>query len=163
MASRMHLKALKFAALATVFNRNDNVMHKAEWEWAKSLIQYEFDGIDNFFANSGGLQKFEGAVYLVAKAITNVLNNKFTDAKKSMDARYRKAGIVSRYCLRQILKNNSKIAEYDSEKFGKIQTGLDTILNYMIEQGYLYPVEHDPFANKKELFKVTDMFSLLSY
>jgi hypothetical protein len=50
MASRMHLKALKFAALASVFNHTDNELHQEEWEWAKALVQYEFDGLVNFFA-----------------------------------------------------------------------------------------------------------------
>jgi hypothetical protein len=162
MATRMHLKALKFAGISSVFNNDDGVLHREEWEWAKALVQYEFDGLVNFFAGSGSvINEVEAGIWIVAKQIRKVIANELRDPKTTMDKRYRSAGIVSRYALRQGLKNNAKLNEFETKSFGKIKAGIDVVVDYMIDTGYLINVENDPFGNKRELVKVTEQFNTL--
>lgn len=159
MASRMHLKCLKFAALASVFNHTDNELHEEEWNWAKSLVQYEFDGLVNFFAGSGSVtNQIDAGVYIVAKTIAKMLDNKYKDKSTAIDIRYRKAGLIPRYALRQALKNNAKLTEFEVNSYGKLRSGADVVVDSMIENGYLYKVEADPYGNKKDLVKVTELF-----
>ena len=162
MATRMHLKALKFASLASIYNHDDCVLHSAEWEWAKALVRYEFDGLVNFFAGSGSvINEADAGVWIIAKQIRKIIDGKLKDKNQTMDVRYRKAGIVSRSVLRQGLKNNIKITQFETKMNGKIKSGIDVIIDYMVDCGYLVHVENDPFGNKKELFKVTEQFNTL--
>ncbi len=50
MISRAYVKALKFASIAAVFNHPDEIeIQPAEWSWAKAMVEYEIQGLDNFF------------------------------------------------------------------------------------------------------------------
>jgi hypothetical protein len=51
MASRAAVKAMKYAAIAMVFNyEHELVMQKEEWEWGLELAKYELDSVDDFFS-----------------------------------------------------------------------------------------------------------------
>jgi hypothetical protein len=70
-----------------------------------------------------------------------MLDSKYKDKTKSVDIRYRRAGLIPRYSIRQALKNNVKLAEFEVNSYGKLRSGADVVLDNMIENGYLYKVE----------------------
>ncbi|MEE8382689.1 MAG: hypothetical protein V3R78_12530 [Thermodesulfobacteriota bacterium] len=161
MASRLHVKALKYAAIASVFNHTDAIIRKPEWEWAKELAAFEYNGVDRFFKGSTSNNQHDLAT-LIGRIILKILNNGYKVPKKQMDKKYRDACIFSKYALSQCVMNNSEINAIsdDAEKKSNPRTGLEKVLEYMIRNDFLVRVE-DKWGNKKSLYRITKLFKRL--
>lgn len=159
MASRCFLKALRFAGLASVYNHTDAVVHKQEWEWAKSMVEYEMSGINNFF--QGG--KF-GDVYsdfirrIVGVAIVKILTGVYKSKKMSVSSEDAKAGKFPLYCLSQALINNKELTSIsdDTTTRSSPRNGLEKVVSYMERTGYLMRDS----STKRPVYKITKAFTI---
>jgi len=77
MASRMFVKAIKYAGIATVFNYERNLtITRPEWEWAKEMVEFEMANVGAFFQGGGGNLLSDLSVRLVGKEIYCILTGK---------------------------------------------------------------------------------------
>jgi hypothetical protein len=168
MASRCLLKALKFAAIASVFNHEDAVIRAEEWKWAKDMVAFEMAGVENFFQGSGYNSDMDSlSMGIVGMVILKILNGHYKDRQQQMSTAERKKGYIKVSILRRILKNNKMLSDInDDQKFkSNPKTGLDKCLHYMVENGYLKWVNagvtmHDKrIKSDKYIVQITDMFN----
>lgn len=162
MASRMPLKALKFAAIASVFNHHELVIKEAEWEWAEALVKYEYDGVENFFVSAGTGEMGDVVTHIVGPTIIKMLNGKYKAHKTGISIQDRKAGIIPLATLSFNLKNNSSVKKLDDDPAQRTnpKTGLQKIIDHMIQYEYLKLVK-DPNGRRKQVYKVTEQFKVL--
>lgn len=132
MSSRAWVKAVKYAAVATVVNKDSVKMQWDEWNWAKSMVDYELSIVESMFSSGSIL---DDLVPIVATAIVRIMKNGYKDPKLRMC----KDGSISKYVLSRALKGNVKINKVsDDEKIkSNPVTGVEKVLNYMVKQGYL--------------------------
>lgn len=156
MASRLHVKALKYAGLATVFNKSKGsdgcvLIESAEWLWAKDMIQYEWNTMNNFFQGSFSASPFDdaasriiGKYILIALDEKNgrKLNKKMYD---SGDPIMRKEHVVSLYHLRMCTSGQLKNFNKD------YRDGFDIVLEYMIKEKYV--VREEEYHNRYNMGK----------
>lgn len=139
MWSRAHVKALRYAGIACVFNREEAKIFREEWEWATRMVDYEMACVDSCFSG-GGLQgdplddvarRVAGPV--IKKLIAGKYPNFVLDKIDSSKNIFVKTGLF------QVLKNNKEIAKFNDDPAIKSKpvSGLNKILNHMIENGYI--------------------------
>ena len=82
MSTRAAVKALKYAAIATVINyEHELVIQKPEWEWGKSLATYELNGVSDFFSGTS----FDNVMDDVAKRVIGPSIYKLVELKMGAD------------------------------------------------------------------------------
>jgi len=162
MASRMPLKALKFAAIASVFNHHELVIHKTEWEWAEALVKYEYDGVDSFFVSAGSGEMGDIVTHVVGPCIIKMLKGGYKSYKSSISTIDRHAGIIPLSVLSFNLKSNTALKKLDDDATFRTnpKTGLQKILDHMIQYEYIKIIK-DPHGRRKQVYKVTDQFRTL--
>jgi hypothetical protein len=136
MATRMFVKAIKYAAIATVFNYDEQlIIGRPEWEWAKRMVEYEMDTVSSFFIGGGYTDRMRDAcMRIVAPSICRLLKQRRTlEGKNSF----------TRYEITQNLKNNKEVhALSDDPKFkSSPRSGADKILEYMVTMELIRPAE----------------------
>lgn len=168
MYSRLFVKALKFAALASIMNYEDYpYIPMREWEWAKDLVNYEIEGLEGLFANSSSLDPLlDVAKNVVGRAIVKIMRGESKDPKLQLSKKDKDSGIILRSVLAYALKNNGRLKEYDTfNKFApSARTGLDKVIKWMIDSGYLVEIESGRQFSKKQrcdCLKITRSFALL--
>lgn len=162
MASRMPLKALKFAAIASVFNHHELVIREAEWEWAEAIVKYEYEGVENFFISAGSGEMGDIVTHVVGPTIIRMLNGKYKAAKTGISKRDRDTGIIPLSVLSFNLKSNTSIKKLDDDPTMRTnpKTGLQKVIDHMIQYEYLKIVK-DPNGRRKQVYKVTEQFKIL--
>lgn len=167
MYSRLFVKALKFAALASIMNYDDYPFIPArEWNWAKDLANYEVEGLDALFANSSSFDPLiDIARNVVGRQIVKLLSGSSKDPKAQPTKKERDTGMIKKPMLAYCLKNNARLKEYDTfNKFApSATTGLDKVIKWMVNSGYLVEVKGNSAIYHKEIeyVKVTSNFPLL--
>lgn len=168
MASRCLLKALKFAALASVINHEDAVIHLEEWKWAKEMVAFEMSGVESFFRGGYSDDMDSIALGVVGNVILKILHNKYKDRQQQMNAAERRQGLVHVGVIRRILKNNRSLNEIndDSKYKSNPKSGIDKCLQYMVDNGYIRWHNVDKGRTDKRFkdasrstIKITDMFN----
>lgn len=149
MSSRMFVKALRYAGIAVVFNKDkegdDNlVLDWEEWNWGKAMVEYELSTIESCFSG------FEGghseAVEKVANCISKLINNthKSKEAKKRMSAEMRKNHLVPLSVVQRLLRNDTDIKALvasDPSRISYIQDGVLKCIEYMVKVGAISLVD----------------------
>lgn len=158
MASRMFVKAMKYAAIATVLNYEHQLaIGEAEWEWAKSLVLYEFDQVDNFFHGSDLSDKYADVISsVIVPVIVKLLKDGYNDKQKTLTAKQKATKSIP-YCkLTQILRNSGKLTKFD-KNIKSANDGLDMLLRNMMQNGYV--IRKPDSAVGKVGFKTGLMFN----
>jgi hypothetical protein len=140
MASRAYLKALKFAALATVMNRDSVEMQWEEWNWGKSMVEYELATIESFFSGGGFGNIIEDLTKrVVAPAIVKIIRGDYKARRQQSDINDARLGVFPKAALVLTLKNNRELNEYtdDTKNRSRPVSGLDKVLTYMLDTGYI--------------------------
>jgi hypothetical protein len=150
MSSRMWLKAVKFAALASVYNHDRAVICRDEWFWAKSMVEYEMNGLESFFSGSSYDSNDLGEK-IISPVIVKILQGKYNDPKKQSSKQERAKGIFARYAVKQALRNH---ANFKGKKDRSGRSLIDVHIDGMIKDGMLFDM-----GNGK--VRITEMFSLL--
>ena len=136
MASRASIHALKFASLATIMNRDDNTINFPEWNWAKEIVRHELANVDFFFHGGESVNNFEDlSRNVVGKVILKLIQNKYDSVKNSLSADDMKANRIPYEKLHRQLLSIKKLI-YSKKIENPIQ-GLDDVLKYMVNSGYL--------------------------
>ena len=165
MSSRMFVKALRYAGIAVVFNKdktdsNSLVLSWEEWNWAKSMVNYELSTVENCFA--GYEDSADGAVLKVAICLSQLLKgthknkeaNRLTDEMKSKN-------IVPLSVVQRLLRrdNDIKALVSDPSRSSQIQDGVMKCLEYMQKIGTISMFER----SKRKMIQVQPVFNDLYY
>ncbi len=154
MATRIGLKVVRIAALATVFNKpksspNCLVIEKPEWEWAKALCDYEFKNVTNALAGLSGDGEMDNAIVAVYTKMKSIIDDTIRDSKCKVDVRYRKHKVIPYGRIKIACASNPNVKSLDSNaKHGNIKTGLDKVLEYMQAQQAIEIRDHDPLGGR---------------
>jgi hypothetical protein len=168
MASRAYVKAMKFSALACVFNyEKDLLIHKPEWEWAKAMVQYELDSVDQFFSGgAGGFSELETlARQVVGPTIIKMISGRYKADildTRPVKAEFKK-GIFRKTGLAQILKGNARVAAFndDAQRSNPVN-GLSKALGHMMSMGYIEAVKTQMTGVRDSgVYRITDTFKVL--
>jgi len=162
MASRMPLKALKFAAIASVFNHHDLEIRETEWEWAEAMVHYEYNGVDNFFMSTGTGEMYDLIRYIVGPVIVKMLKGEYKSRKTGLSSRDRKMGLIPLSVLSFNLKNNSHVKKLDDDTKNRTnpKTGIQKCVDYMYGHDFLRKVD-DPYSNRTRVYMVTESFKAM--
>lgn len=162
MASRMPLKALKFAAIASVFNHHELIIRESEWRWAAAIVKYEYDGVENFFISAGTGEMGDVVTHVVGPVIIKMLKGHYKSGKTGLNKKDRDAGIIPLAVLSFNLKNNSAIKKMDDDPMQRTnpKTGLQKVIDHMIQYEYIRQIK-DPNGRRKQVYKITEQFRTL--
>jgi len=165
MCSRAFLKALKYSALATVLNRDSVEMQWEEWEWGKSMVEYELSTVQTIFASGSMLN--DVCVKVVAPTIFKILVGGYKDPKKRVSDSEMKKGVFTKYALGQALKNNDMLIKLNDDPLIRSRpiSGLDKALSFMVENEFLTDVSNSYIAAGSRVgakrYKVTPIFKTI--
>lgn len=154
MATRIGLKVVRIAALATVFNKRKDdpnclVIEKQEWEWAKALCDYEFANVTTALQGLSGDGDMDSAILAVYGKIFGIIEGNISNKKVQVDVRYRKKKVIPIGKLKLACQSNPSIMELDGNpKFGQFKSGLDKVLEYMSAQGAIEILNADPLGGR---------------
>lgn len=164
--SRLFVKALKFAALASIMNYEDYpFIPMREWSWAKDLANYEVEGLEGLFSNTSSFDPLmDVAKNVVGRAIVKMLRGGYK-GYGSMTKKECEKQIINLSKLRYVLKNSNRLKEYDTfnSRSAGATTGFDKVVQWMIGSGYLVGIKErgKQGENKPEFIKVTSNFEFL--
>ena len=163
MLQRAHEKAWKTACLITLFNRHFKkgqrdglIVDKEAWAWAVMLHKFEMSGLESFFRRAGEDGIEDIIEKNIIKPICKLLQPKGTTEKPynskelSMSRRDIQGNKIPMVIFRRVLKNCRAINDLGRADFGK--SGLNVILKYMEDNGYIKVVEKKYILIKKQLF-----------
>jgi len=148
MWSRAAVKALKYAGICSVFNRSEAIICEEEWQWGKSLVEYEMEGVESFFRGGDfGNILDDIAVTLVAPAIIKILKGKYKDQKCLLPTKDREKGLFPLSGLRCVLKNNKMLNDLNDSASGRgrSMTGFQKVIQYMTDNQLIFKA-FDPSA-----------------
>jgi len=154
MATRIGLKVVRIAALATVFNKpksspNCLIIDRAEWEWAKALCDYEFRHVTTALAGLSGDGEMDNAIVAVYGKMLSIIDDSIKDSKCKVDVRYRKHKIIPYSKLKIACSTNPNIIALNSNpKYGSFKLGLDKVLDYMQSQNAIELRDTDPLGGR---------------
>lgn len=154
MASRMFVKMLRYVGIITVFNKNSKhsralLIDREDWEWAKSIVQWEFDRISDVVALTSGSGVMDELVNYVSLKFGQMLNNTIKNKDgKIANPVMRNAGIAPTSSLKKVCKGNKAFVELEGDpKFSTYyKSGFDKVIDYMEKIGYIEKLEKNPHA-----------------
>ena len=141
MSSRMFVKALRYAGIAVVFNKNKAdtnclLLGWEEWKWARAMVEYEMDTVENCFA--GYEEGSDAAVMKVVVCLSKLINK----THKSQEARrvpedLRRINTIPLSVVQRILRKDVDIKRLaaDPTRTSQIQDGVLKCLDYMQKVG----------------------------
>lgn len=159
MLSRAFVKCMKYAAICSIYNHFDLMIKHDEWEYAKMLTEYELDGVSNFFRGSGEEDETEDLVKrIVAPCIVKYLQGNYSSSMTKDGKSDRDRGVFSAVAVRQLLKKNQELQRYafNSGRRQYLKSGIDLILQYMLEQEYLHKANERPLK-----YRITRSFEII--
>lgn len=161
MASRAWVKSVKIAALISLFNNGpdnptiDDEVYK--WVWT-NVVEMELNNVEVFIRGEDTSDLGNVVKNIVGVAIVKLLEKPSTG---SLNPRLAKNHIFTRRSLDQVLKHNRALKEFMSRKdSGRIQDGLEKMMEYMVKGGLLKTVDPGLYgvARVKEGYKLTKEF-----
>lgn len=169
MASRILVKAKKYAAIATLFNyrkglsggRSDGLplmstqdvplaIGAAEWTWAKNIVLYELENTLTFFGNSDFVNQLEDLIRSpVYETMVRMFKKDFSSKQICLTPAEIDGNMIPFKKLAQALKQNSNLVKGVSGVNTPIE-GLERVLQYMEQMGYLDKIEmeENKYASK---------------
>tara|TARA_R110000744_G_C19371578_1_gene562729 strand:+ start:24281 stop:26542 length:2262 start_codon:yes stop_codon:yes gene_type:complete len=151
MATRIAQKAVRLAGICSVFNSKKigSDITMIEWEWAKSLCDYEFGNVTSALAGLAGNDDMDNAVLAVYNKIAGILDDSIRNKKCRIDYRYRKRKVITYGILKIATDKNTNVRSMgDNNNSGNYRTGLDKVLDYMEKQGVIKSLNVDPLGGK---------------
>ena len=160
MATRIAQKAVRIAGICSVFN-SDKIgsdITSEEWDWAKSLCDFEFANVTNALSGLAGNDDMDNAVLAVYSKIASILDDSIKNKKCRVDSRYRKRKIITYGILKIATDKNTVIkAMGDTNRSSSYKTGLDKVLDYMEKQGVIKSMTSDPLGGKStRLYQINE-------
>ena len=159
MSSRMFVKCLRYAGIATAFNKDKDAsdalyIDDDTWEWAKSMGEYEINTIEDCFAGMTGNDDMNLACREVLKKLISIIDNDCAK-KGQVDKRYRDRKLIPLSKLNQLCVNTTVIKKLDGDpKYPNYKSGVDKVIEYLDRQGALKLVDKDPFGRSPKLVQL---------
>lgn len=153
MATRAYYKAVRLAAIASVFNHYDLEIHMDEWQWAKQMIAYEMDGLSHFFQGGMGDPIADIVSRYAIPCISRILNDQLT-IKSGLSRKDHKAGKFKLYEFTQTLKNTQEVIELSDTSGFNLKSGAQKLVEYMMSNDIIMQVNN----TRAKVYQVTDTF-----
>jgi len=164
MAGRAAVKAMKYAAIATVLNyEHQLVIQRPEWEWGRALAQYELDSVDEFFEGSAFVDDIDSLVkQIMAPSILRLLKGGGLDNQAKLTPFEMRMGYIPAMKIFRDNKQKSKL-RFD-ERFTHKEC-IEKLLRDMVKGGYLY-INHSAVNDvnkpyKGDVYMITGDFNAL--
>jgi len=164
MHNRAYLKVLKFAALCTVINKTKEdpdslIISRTEWEWGKAMVEYEMNSIDMFFTGKYFGDGLGEGIAVVRRHIFKMLSKDgdISDRAANIPSVFKKKRIFTKTAIYRRVRNSTVLKELNDNPQFKSRpiSGLDKILNALVDQGDLVMVD-EHLAKAKKVYKVGD-------
>lgn len=151
MATRIGLKVIRVAAVATVFNKTSDdpdalVIDREEWEWAKALCDYEFEHITESLGGLSGDQTMENAVCAVYYKMMSIVENSIKSPRCQVDVRYRRKKIIPYSKLKIACSTSPALLELN-DKY-RMKLGIDKVLEHMERSQAIKIWDSDPLGGR---------------
>ena len=154
MATRAYYKAVRLAAIASVFNHFDLEIHMDEWQWAKKMIEHEMSGLSMFFQGGGMGDPIADMMHRYAiPKITKILNNQI-NIRSGLSRKEHKEGKFKQYEFVQALKNTQEVNDLGDKQGFNLKSGQIKLLEYMVNNDMLTKVQN----TRATVYQVTDTF-----
>lgn len=151
MSTRVAQKAVRLAALCSVFN-NEKEVSKESWSWAKRLCDYEFDKVGNVLSGLAGNENMDQAIIAVYSKMGSIINDTIGNKKCQIAKKYRDKKIIPLSVLKIACDKNMNIKRLnDAGTGGKYKSGLDKVLEYLKDNGAIKLLTTDPLGSKSPL------------
>lgn len=149
MASRMFVKAAKYAGICAVFNSDkDDIKITTEvWDWAKSLVKYELDNVSKTLGNLNNSSEMSDAIQEVCIKVTQLLkgeckNKSIKLTKPELDAKVIPMYQLQKYC--QSCKNLKKMG--DGNVSHQYKSAFDKVIDYLVASGAAKVLDKNPLT-----------------
>jgi len=153
MATRAYYKAVRLAAIASVFNHFDLDIHMEEWKWGKAMIKHEMSGLSYFFQGGMGDPMTDIVARHAIPAISRILNEEVA-IKSGLSKKDHKAGKFKLYEFTQTLKNQQEVIDLADASGFNMKSGPQKLIEYMLSNDMLYKVNN----TRASVYQVTDTF-----
>lgn len=154
MATRVNIKAIRLAAIATVINKRKHdpralIIDKPEWEWAKAICDYEFNNVSNALTLGAisGNSDMDAAVAAVYVKLFAIVDNTINSDRCKVDIRYQRQKLVP-YSKLKIACSKHPAINKINDKHGRMIQGLDKVLDYMKESKVIQILDKDPLQGR---------------
>lgn len=167
MSSRMFVKILRYAGLATVFNKDKEnkeslVLGNDEIMWGMDLANYEMETIEDTFADFIDMNSdLEIGAKRVAEVISRILNRDWrNDDYKKTPTKWLNLGIIYVSTIKRIVKKDKIIRKLTgSIKNYKGTDGLMLVLQYMKATGVIDVIDKSISGRKVKCIRVSGDFN----
>lgn len=167
MAGRMFVKMLRYVGLITVFNKDSDdpralLIDRADWDWAKAVVEYEFDRISDVVALTSGSNIMDELVRYVGVKFGQMLSGTIKNKDAKLDKIMRDDNVTPTSKLKKACKGNKVFDELEGDpKFSSYyKSGFDKVIEYMERIGYVKKMEKNPHGRGSAI-QATD--GLLEY
>ncbi len=144
MSSRAFVKMLRLAGICTVINKGPygdriNYIDRDEWEWARSVVEYEYANMEQIVNLTNGTDDLGAAVKFAVTKIKQMLDDKISDSTLRLDKESRVLKLIPCTNLKKAIRYNSAVLALngDPKKAYRIVSGVDKVINYMIDLGII--------------------------
>lgn len=153
MSTRAYYKAVRLAAIASVFNHFDLEIHMEEWLWAKEMISYEMDGLSHFFQGGMGDPISDIVSRYAIPCISRILNDRL-NVRSGLSRKEHKAGKFKLYEFTQALKNTQEVIELSDTSGFVLKSGAQKLVDYMMSNDIILQC----INTRAKVYQVTDTF-----
>ena len=165
LCSRAWAKAVKLAAISSVFNGLDYI-GDAEYAWAHKTVESELGFIQNTFTHESSDDMLMVVKSIVMPSIVKCINRQFKVDVKCAPRNLAKRGMFTYTNMAQILLNNIVVKALDDDPSRpNPKTGLQKVFDYMINTGLLTNVDQLKLTvlrcKSKKAYAITDDFKIL--
>ena len=161
MASRQWLKAVKIAALASAYNNDNLQIGKAEWDWARDLVDWEYGKITSFLHGSDTSSVAvlaEDVMKKIANELVRLLKSKTRSKAESVQTKHAEIKFIPLSVARRTLSRRPAImAMSDDLRFTKQpKTGFVKAMVMMTAAGYVKFYDKAPAGEPVEEYQLTN-------
>ena len=143
MASRMFVKMLRYCGLITVINYSDRLtIKRSDWEWAKKVVETEYENIGNIVAMTSGNNEMQDAIDRVIQFYKDciVSYGKYTNKKvdKVMTKEFVKFKCIPLNMAKDVIGRAPELMAIKSRaESGYVNTPLDKVNAYLEKQNLI--------------------------
>jgi len=162
MSSRAFVKMLRLAGICSVINKGPEherigYIDKDEWEWAKSVVEYEYANMEQIVNLTNGSDDLGVAVKIAVSKICQMLDDTIKDSTLKLDKYHRDYKWIPCTYLKKAIRYMPAILalEGDPKRAYKIVSGVDKVIVYLIDLGIISKPEKNTLK-RGECYRVLE-------
>jgi hypothetical protein len=164
MASRMFVKAAKYAGICAVFNSQNEAEVKIcveEWNWAKDMVVYELDNVNSTLGNLNGGGEMSDAIRDVCIKITQLLTGQLKNKNAKLTKPEIDRKVIVLYQLDKVCQSCKNVKKLGDGNVGyKYKSALGKVLDYMADERVITMLDVNPITKREQrVIKVNESFN----